>query len=371
MNDIDQLIEDEFNSANILLVDDEPANIGLLEQILSRQGYGNVISTVDSRQVLELYQQHDVDLILLDLNMPHYTGYEVMEQLEEALDDPPLILVLTADHMEYSCQRSLEGGARDYVTKPFIVSELLSRVRNLLEGRLSQKILREQNKLLDQRVQERTHELLVAHKKINESRLQIIRHLGRVAEYRDYATGLHIIRMSKIATIVGKAAGMTDLDCDLLLHASPMHDIGKIGIPDKILLKAGKLDADEWKIMQTHAQIGADILSGDESDLMKLAREIALNHHEKWDGSGYPNGLSGDAIPLAGRITALADVYDALVNERPYKHAWPVEDAIAYIKEQSGKHFDPTLVAHFVTLLPEIIAISNAYAEPDEKLKSA
>ena len=167
-----------------------------------------------------------------------------------------------------------------------------------------------------------------------------------------------------MAALLGQAAGMDEHAADLLLNASPMHDIGKIGIPDHILLKPGKFEADEWEIMKTHAQIGADILSGDDSELLSMARDIALTHHEKWDGSGYPNGLSGEAIPLVGRITALADVFDALTSERPYKKAWSVEDAVNLIREQSGKHFDPTLVKLFVQALPEILEIKEKYAEP-------
>jgi putative two-component system response regulator len=211
--------------------------------------------------------------------------------------------------------------------------------------------------ILEQKVRERTREL-------EETRMEIIRRLGRAAEYRDNETGLHIIRMSKFSQILGQATGMSDQDSGMLLNASPMHDIGKIGIPDSILLKPGKLDADEWEIMKTHSSIGAKILSGHPSELMQMAREIALTHHEKWDGSGYPGGLSGEEIPLSGRIVALADVFDALTSERPYKKAWAVDDAVSFIKENSGKHFDPTLVELFIDRLDEIIEVRDKYAEP-------
>jgi putative two-component system response regulator len=221
---------------------------------------------------------------------------------------------------------------------------------------MAHKYMRHQNEILEQKVIERT-------KVIHHTRLQVVRCLGRAAEFRDEETGLHIIRMSKIAVVIAKAAGFDDEQCDLLLNAAPMHDIGKIGIPDDILLKPGKFEPEEWKIMQTHAQIGADILSGDDSDLMMMAQEIAISHHEKWNGQGYPNGLKEENIPLVGRIIALADIFDALTSKRPYKEAWSVEKSVNYIKEESGEHFDPRLVELFMQELPEIIEIKEKYAE--------
>ena len=345
--------------ANIMVVDDEAANVLLLEKMLAMQGYNNVISTQNSLDVLPLYQKYKSDLILLDLDMPKLDGYGVMEQLNELSDgNPPPCLILTAQHMQSYRQRALDNGARDYVTKPFDANELLSRVRNLLEVQMAQKYMRYQNEILEHKVRVRT-------KAINESRLQVVRHLGRAAEYRDNETGLHIIRMSKIAVVIGAAAGMDEEHCDLLLNAAPMHDIGKIGIPDEILLKPGKLDPDEWEMMKTHAQMGADILAGDDSELMSMAHDIALTHHEKWNGKGYPHGLVGDAIPLVGRITALADVFDALTSERPYKQAWSTEKAVDLIERESGQHFDPGLVEIFTKHLPQIITIKEKYAEPE------
>lgn len=348
-------------NASILVVDDELANIRLLEKMLATMGYKNVVCTQDPKQTLPLYQEHNSDLILLDLNMPELDGYGVMEQLNTLTEGSlPPILVLTAQHMQSYRQRAFDSGALDYVTKPFDADELLSRVRNMLEIQMSQKYMRHQNDILEKKVLERTQA-------IHDTRLQIVRRLGRAAEYRDNETGLHIIRMSKMAVVIAKAAGMDDEKCDLLLNAAPMHDIGKIGIPDYILLKPGKLDPDEWGVMQTHAQIGADILSGDDSDLMIMAHDIAVSHHEKWDGNGYPNGLKGDTIPIAGRITALADVFDALTSERPYKKAWAIQDAVNLITEESGKHFDPRLVDLFLENLSEIVAIKNKYAEPENQ----
>jgi len=358
-------ISDDLKSACILAVDDELPNVKLMERMLSAKGFDNVMSTQDPRQVLSLVQANEVDLILLDINMPHMDGYQVMEQLQsEVPEGLPPILVLTAQHAQDFRQRALDCGARDYVTKPFDADELVSRVKNLLEVHKASKYMSQQNVILDERVRKRTQELEMAHHLLHESRLQVVRRLGRAAEYRDNETGLHIIRMSKMAALIAKAAGMSDEECDLLLNAAPMHDIGKIGIPDCVLLKPGKLEPDEWEIMKTHAQIGADILAGDDTPLLNMASVIALTHHEKWNGSGYPNGLKAEAIPLVGRITALADVFDALTSVRPYKKAWSVEDSVALIKEESGQHFDPALVGHFLAILDSIVEIKQQYAEP-------
>lgn len=345
--------------ARILIVDDESVNLKLLDKMLSAQGYSNLVLVQDSRQVLEIYRQARTDLILLDINMPHLDGFEVMEQLK-ALDDPlfPPVVILTAQHGQDFLLRALNSGARDFITKPFYCNELLARVRNMLDAQLMHRMLHEQKAVLDEMVRTRTDEL-------RRTRLQVVQQLGRAAEYRDNETGNHILRMSHISALLAKSIGWNEADCELMLHASPMHDIGKIGIPDHILLKPGKFEPEEWEIMKTHVLIGANILEGDDSDLMKCAGEIALTHHEKWDGSGYPNGLSGDAIPLTGRIAALADVFDALTSVRPYKKAWTVESAVNLIKENCGTHFDPDLVVVFLEQLPEILKICDRFSEPE------
>ncbi|MDH5649065.1 MAG: response regulator [Gammaproteobacteria bacterium] len=344
--------------SQILVVDDEPSNVKLLQKILKSEGYANVVATHDPRQVLGLCQATQFDLILLDINMPYLDGFQVMEQLRELdkVNSPP-ILVLTAQRDTEYRLRALRNGARDFVTKPFDQLELIARVQNLLEVQFYHKTMRNQNQLLERMVDERTRAL-------QETRLQVVRRLGRAAEYRDNETGLHIIRMSKISALLGRASGMSETESELLLHASPMHDIGKIGIPDEVLLKPGRFVPEEWEIMKTHTTIGADILSGGGSSLLDMASEIALTHHEKWDGSGYPGGLERENIPLVGRIVALADVYDALTSERPYKKAWSAADAVNYIKTNRGVHFDPRLVEIFLDQLPGIQEISQEYAEP-------
>ena len=367
MKKIETYNDTDLKNAHIMVVDDEAANVKLLEKMLQTVGYNHVASTQDPRNVTSLLKEDKSDLILLDINMPYMNGYEVMDQLYnlEDIEIPP-ILVLTAQSSKEYRQRALDGGARDFITKPFDMDELSSRVRNLLEVHLAQKMIKHQNAILDQRVAERTKELQIAQEQLHESRLQIVRRLGRAAEYRDNETGLHIIRMSKIAAMLGESIGMSDYECDLLLNASPMHDIGKIGIPDNILLKPGKLTREEFNIIKSHPEIGSSILANDDSDLLKMAHDIALTHHEKWDGSGYPNGLAGEAIPLAGRISSVADVFDALTSRRPYKEPWPVEKAIQYMKDQNGSHFEPLLIEKFLLLIPGIIEIVNQYKEPGE-----
>lgn len=346
-----------LRQARILVVDDEPANVKLIDRMLQAQGCEHVVTMQDPREVVQRVAEERFDLILLDLNMPYLDGYQVMERLNQ-LDLPlrPPVVVLTAQHGQDFLLRALSLGARDFITKPFDRNELLMRVRNLLEAHLAHQFLNAQKELLENMVRTRTEEL-------RRSRLQIVRHLGKAAEYRDEETGNHILRMSHICALLAGGMGWSDARCDLLLNASPMHDVGKIGIPDSILLKPGKLDADEWEIMKTHTTIGARMLEGDDSDLMVMAREIALTHHEKWDGSGYPKGLVGRDIPMSGRIAATADVFDALTSERPYKSAWSVEDAMEFIRANAGSHFDPALVRVLEEKLPEVLEIKARFRD--------
>lgn len=346
--------EAKIKIAEILIVDDQPANVALIEKMLEIDLYTNVTSTTDPLQVEDIYRQKKIDLVLLDLNMPVMDGYEVLAKIREIDPDYPPIIVLTAQNDRESRIKALDLGARDFLAKPFDRVELMTRIRNMLEVRIMTNAMKDQNIILDHMVQERTQEL-------NDTRLEVIRRLGRAAEYRDDMTGNHIIRMSRYSQLLGIAAGMSESDAEVLLNASPMHDIGKIGIPDSVLLKPGKLDAQEWEIMKTHVDIGVEILSGSNSVLMNMAAEVAQNHHEKWDGSGYPRSLSGENIPLTGRVVAIADVFDALTTERPYKKAWSVDAAVELLKEQKGKHFQPDLVDKFLEILPGILNIRDQY----------
>lgn len=346
--------------ANILIVDDQEMNVRLLEKILEHAGYKNVTCTSDSRKVKDLYLNNNFDLVLLDIRMPHLDGFEVMEQLNEIEKESYTpVLILTAQNDQDTRLHALKLGAKDFLTKPFDQTEVLLRIQNQLEVRLVHHQQRDLNKILDQRVKERTQEL-------NDTRLEVIRRLGRAAEFRDNETGYHIIRMSRYSQIIALNHGLGEEMAELILNASPMHDIGKIGIPDNILLKPGKLDKEEWSIMKTHAAIGADILSGHDSELMETAKEIAMTHHEKFDGSGYPHGLKGNDIPLTARIVAISDVFDALTSVRPYKEAWPVEKAVAEIHNCSGKHFDPELMEVFDRSLPEILEVRSQYQEEEQ-----
>lgn len=357
--------ESDIHSANILLVDDQIINLKLLEKMLRMAGFTSIFSTTDSREVHSLYFNNKIDLIMLDIRMPHMDGFEVMKQLQAAIVDDYLpVLVITAEITHQTREQALESGAKDFVTKPFDQTEVLQRIRNMLEVRLLHKQIRLQNETLEQQVRERTKEL-------EQSQLEIIKRLGRAAEYKDNETGNHILRMSQFSYLLAKAAGLDESRVENILLAAPMHDIGKIGIPDKILLKPGKLEPDEWATMQSHVTIGADLLDGTDVPLLVMAKNIALTHHEKWDGTGYPRGLAGETIPIEGRICAICDVFDALTSERPYKEEWPVEEAIAYIREQKGKHFDPHLVDLFENILNDVLSYRAQHLDHFSKLSAS
>ena len=348
----------ESKAARILVVDDEPANLKLLSLMLRTEGYQHIDLVQDPRQVLAAYAKARPDLLLLDINMPHLDGYGVMEQIK-ALGDPlaPPIVVLTAQSGDDFMLRALNGGAVDFLTKPFNRRELLARVHNILLAHLARSMLQGRNGMLEPLVQQRTQEL-------RQSRLDIVRRLGRASEYRDNETGQHILRMSHASALLARSAGWDEAACEMILNASPMHDVGKIGIPDGILLKPGPLTPDEREIMQTHTLIGAELLAGGNDPLLDMARDIALAHHEKWDGTGYPRRLAGEDIPEAARIVAIADVFDALTSERPYKKPWSVPDALQYMASHAGKHFDARLLRVFTTLVPQVMEIRERFREP-------
>lgn len=320
----------------LLLVDDEPTNLQVLRQIL--QDDYRLFFAKDGDKALEMAARERPDLILLDVMMPGMTGYEVctrLKQDEMTVATPVIFVTALADVDDEA--RGFEVGAVDYITKPVSPPIVRARVR--------------------------THLSLVRVDELKQTRLQIVQRLGLAAEYKDNETGLHVIRMSHYSRILALAAGFSELAADDLLNAAPMHDVGKIGIPDAILQKNGKLDEAEWVVMRSHAQIGAEIIGEHPSGLLQMARSIALTHHEKWDGSGYPNGLKGEEIPIAGRIVAIADVFDALTSVRPYKPAWSLEDTLALIQRESGKHFDPHLVELFLSQMPAILEIKARWAE--------
>ena len=357
-------LPERYAAASILIVDDQQSNVDVLQKMLRNYGFRNLFATTDPRQVADMYRQHRYDLVLLDIRMPHLGGFEVLGQLTEIERSSQAesylpVLMLTAQDDMPTRLRALDEGAQDFITKPYVHAEVLHRVCNMLEVRLLHNAVRDQNRNLEEQVRRRTHEL-------HETRLEIIRRLGKAVDYRDNETGNHVVRMSQYCARLSTEIGWSAEQRELLLNASPMHDIGKIGIADHILLKPGKFEPHEWEIMKTHAEIGATILSEGDSELLELAREIALTHHEKWDGSGYPNGLKGEDIPQSGRVVAVADVFDALTSSRPYKKAWAVEDAIAFMKDNSGTHFDPEVIESFLAILPEIFTVRENNMEPVE-----
>jgi len=324
------------NRPRLLVVDDEPTNLQVLRHVL--QADYRLLFAMDGERALAIARQQRPDLVLLDIMMPRLDGYAVCEALkaDPATASIPVIFVtaLTDSHDE---TRGFDAGGVDYITKPVSAPVVRARVR--------------------------THLSLVRLDELRETRLQIVQRLGRAAEYKDNETGMHVIRMSHYAQRLALAVGCGADWAEDLLNAAPMHDVGKIGIPDAVLRKPGPLDADEWATMRRHPEIGAEIIGEHPSGVLRLARSVALAHHEKWDGRGYPAGLAGEQIPLEARIVAIADVFDALTSERPYKQAWPVHEAMAHIQGEAGRHFDPALVERFVPLLPGLLEIRDRWAD--------
>jgi putative two-component system response regulator len=350
-----------LSGSRILAVDDEDANLLVLRRTLERAGYQRVITAADPSRVPSLFMEVEPDLVLLDLHMPGIDGFELMRRLAPIAGGRTGIpfLVLTGDGTEEVKRRALEAGARDFLTKPFSPIELVLRVRNLLEVQELHRRLREQNASLEQQVTERTRQL-------EQARLEILGRLALAAEYRDDATQEHAWRIGRTCGLLAGTIGLDDGQAELIRRAAPLHDIGKIGIPDGILLKPGGLTGQELSIMQTHTTIGAEILSGSTSSVLSLAERIAVSHHERWDGRGYPNECGGEEIPLASRIVTIADVFDALTHQRPYKRAWPVDEAVEEVVGQRGRQFDPELVDAFATL-DHAALLSRAHQEPTAK----
>ncbi|MGE4506480.1 MAG: HD domain-containing phosphohydrolase [Desulfovibrionaceae bacterium] len=332
----------------ILVVDDLSANIAILSELLGDEY--RVKAATSGEKALRVAFENPPDLVLLDVMMPEMDGYEVCRRLK---DDPrtrrvPVIFVTAMGETEDEAH-GLGLGAADYITKPIRAAVVRARVKTQLA-------LYDQSRALERKVRERTAEL-------DETRLQIIRRLSLAAEFKDNETGLHLVRMSQFSRIIALAVGMDVTEADLILHAAPMHDVGKIGIPDKILLKPGPLTAEERLTMQSHTTIGGRIIGTHASPLLRTARDVALTHHEKWDGGGYPRGLAGEDIPLVGRIVAVADVFDALTSRRPYKEAWSMERAVAELERGAGGHFDPALVPAFLGRMDEVVEVMEANAE--------
>jgi putative two-component system response regulator len=363
----------------VMIVDDEPTNIKVLRRLLEMEGYTEFVTLTDSPPAVDMIRRERPDVVLLDLMMPYVSGLDILAQVRS---DPKIaeipIIILTAVTDRETRVQAVELGAIDFLNKPVDPSELVPRVRNALIAKASHDQLRNYSRDLEAAVRERTAEL-------EASRRDLIHCLARAAEYRDDDTGHHVLRVGTYARLIGEAMGLGPDVVDALEQAAALHDIGKIGIPDAVLLKPGKLTDDEFSVMQKHsgfgkriltrcspdeestlrrhAVVGAQILEVGSSHVLEMARTIALTHHEKWDGTGYPLGLQGEDIPLMGRITAAADVFDALSSRRCYKEAFPLDKCFAIMDEQRGTHFDPAVLDAFFKVRDQIVAVQLQYAD--------
>ncbi|MBI9108383.1 MAG: response regulator [Spirochaetales bacterium] len=351
------------NMPTILIADDEPRIRQALSDILLIEGY-NVIEAEDGNEVMNKVKSESVDVILLDINMPGKTGIELTHILksDNNLKHIPVVIVTGQNDHESRIQAH-KAGADDFLIKPPHFVELSARVKSLVKVKAYNDYMRNYQKNLERQVAERTIQLQNAITDLKEASLDTIHRLSRAAEYRDEDTSTHIQRMSSYTAALARRAGLSEQDVETILYSSSMHDIGKIGTPDNILLKKGKLSPEEWVIMKEHTVMGAEILKGSSSEFLKRGRIIALTHHEKWNGEGYPEGLEKENIPLEGRISAVADVFDALTTRRPYKEAFPVEEAFSIIREGRGSHFDPNLVDCFLSISDEILSIKDRINE--------
>jgi putative two-component system response regulator len=346
----------------ILLVDDKPQNIDLLEAYLSPQDY-TFITAASGEEALGKLSDNRIDLVLLDVKMPGMDGFEVARRVRqnEELRLLPIILVTALRDTEDRV-KGIEAGCDDFITKPVDKMELLARVRSLLKVKAYNDLMGNYRKELESEVASRTKDLKNALEQLKSASLETIYRLSMAAESKDEVTGAHIQRMSRYSAAVARRMGLDSDTIETILYAVPMHDLGKIGIPDRILNKPSKLDPGEWEIMKRHTVIGAKILSGSDAEFIKLGSTIALHHHEKWDGSGYPHNLKGLEIPISCRIAAIADVFDAVTSKRHYKESFSVEESLAVIREGRGSYFDPDVADAFFSVQEEILAIKRQYS---------
>lgn len=345
---------------NVLVIDDAQINLTLLCRLLEKVDECHSTSFLVPQDALAWCRENRPDLVIVDYMMPGMDGVEFIFDFRaiDGCHDIPILMITANDEVSLR-YRALDAGANDFLIKPVDKIEFLARTRNMLALRKNQRFLQDRAAWLDEEVKKATSE-------IRAREQETVLRLCKAADSRDPETGAHIIRMANYSKIIAAHLRLPEAQQQLVFEAAPMHDIGKVGIPDHILLKPGKLSVDEFAIMKQHAQFGYDILAGSASEMLQTGAEIALAHHEKFDGSGYPNGLVGEDIPLFARIVAVADVFDALTSERPYKVAWEVDRALAYLQEGAGNHFDPACVAAFMAELPQVLAVKERYKDESQ-----
>ena len=355
----------ESDKRRVLVVDDEDMNLRLLEALLAPLGHLAILAR-DGPEALAAARREPIDLVLLDVMMPGMDGFQVAEALKshEGTRHIPIVMVTSLSDVQHRV-RALEAGADDFLTKPVDGAELTARVRSLLKVKDYNDHMRDHQRALEDEVTRRTQELRQAYSALKEASLDSIVRLSRAAEFNDDDTGAHVLRMSHYSAAVARALGEHERLVERLLHAAPMHDVGKIGIPDRILLKPGRLTDEEWVVMRRHCEFGKRILEGSSSETMRMAESIAFSHHERWDGTGYPRGLEGAQIPRIARIVAIADVFDALTTRRPYKAPFSVDRSFSIIREGRGGHFDPEVVDAFFSIESAILRIRSEYRDEE------
>lgn len=341
----------------VLIIDDSDINLTLIRALVLKLGECDPVLFAHPLKALEWCRDHVPDLVIVDYMMPDMDGLRFISAFRSlhGRDEIP-VLMITANDQKDVRYEALMGGANDFLNKPIDRAEFSARARNMLSLRTAQKFLADRAQHLEALVAERTAE-------IREREKELIIRMSRAAEFRDPETGAHIQRMAHYSQVIARGLGLNEAIQKLILESAPMHDVGKIGIPDYILLKPGKLTIEEFEIMKGHARLGHELLNGSNSEMMRAGAEIAISHHEKYDGSGYPNHLKGTDIPLYGRIVAVADVFDALTSERPYKKAWSLEDAVIFLEEGRGTHFDPLCVEAFLAGWDQVVKIRQRFQD--------
>jgi putative two-component system response regulator len=352
-------------SISILAVDDEPFNLDLIEAAFMDYENLTITNAIDGIEALEILKKQKFDVVLLDISMPNMSGLEVLAKIrkDSKLEQLPVLMVTANIEKE---QEALEAGASDFISKPYDIDILCARTINYAKMNLYHKQIQNQKTVLEQKVDERTKELQATLEMAKKTEYEISIRLGRASEFRDLETGGHIKRMSHYSKLLASLYGLSDEECELILYAAPLHDIGKVGIPDNILLKPGRFTTEEFNIMKMHSQLGAKMLEGsDEFPVLQAGHLIALEHHEKWDGTGYPNGKKEQEIHLYARIVAIADVFDALSSKRCYKDSMPFEKVLSIMKNDTGTHFDPSLIELFFKNIDKFLEIKEKFNDDD------